>query len=338
MMDTITNEQLKRILAYSALIIFGLFIVVELRQFITPFLGAVIFYVMFKNMMNDLVQKRKWKAPLAAALVMLLSFFIIIIPVIVLSYMLYSKIVIVINDPASLLSLLDLFDKKIFEFTGVEIFTSENMTAIKTNAGKLIPSMLGQTFWIVGSIVMMYFMLYFMLIKSDRLTTEVNAILPFEIENIQMFSRELEAITLSNAIGVPLISLAQGIAAGIGYWLLGVNEPIFWGAITAFVAFIPFVGTALIWVPTSIFLITMGYNWQGIILAIYCLAVVVNIDTVARFMIQKKFANVHPIVTVFGVIVGLNLFGLPGLIFGPLMLSYFIISIKLYRKVYHTIE
>ena len=337
-MDKTNNEQLKRVLAYSGILLFGLFILFELRGFITTFLGAVIFYVIFKNLMSNLVNKRKWNPSLAASLIILISFFIILIPILTLSYLLYQKIVIVINDPQSLLGLLDMFDKKVFALTGVEIFTSENMTAIKTQAGNLIPSLLGQTFWIIGSIVMMYFVLYFMLVKSDKLSDEINTALPFNIENIQLFARELENITLSNAIGVPLIGLAQGTAAGLGYWALGLQEPVFWGAITALVAFIPFAGTAIVWLPSSIFLVASGNTWQGIVLAIYCVAVVVNIDTIARFKILKKFANVHPLITVFGVIIGMNLFGLPGLIFGPLMLSYLLISVKLYRKVYRVEE
>jgi predicted PurR-regulated permease PerM len=337
-MDKINNEQLKRVLAYAGILLFSLFILFELRGFITTFLGAVIFYVIFKNLMSNLVNKRKWNPSLAASLIILISFFIILIPILTLSYLLYSKIVIVINDPQSLISLLDMFDKKVFALTGVEIFTSENMTALKAQAGNLIPSLLGQTFWIIGSIVMMYFVLYFMLVKSDKLSDEINTALPFNIENIQLFARELENITLSNAIGVPLIGLAQGTAAGLGYWALGLQEPVFWGAITALVAFIPFAGTAIVWLPSSIFLVASGNTWQGIVLAIYCVAVVVNIDTIARFKILKKFANVHPLITVFGVIIGMNLFGLPGLIFGPLMLSYLVISVKLYREIYKVEE
>ena len=70
---------------------------------------------------------------------------------------------------------------------------------------------------------------------------------------------------------------------------------------------------------------------MGLGLAVYGGLVIINIDNIARFTLQKKFADVHPLITVFGVIVGLNLFGIPGLIFGPLMLSYFIIFIKMYR-------
>jgi len=334
MLNTKDKEQVKRIFAYAALNIFGFFILFELRAFISTFLGAIIFYVLFHGFMEKLVTKYKWKESLAAGFIILISFVIILIPVMGFSYLMYSKISVVMNDPTSLIGLINIADKKIFDLFGIHIVSSANLDSIKLGAGNLISNFVGQIFWIFGSIVIMYFILYYMLIQREKLTEEVNNYLPFNIENIKLFSHELELITLSNAIGVPLISIAQGTAAGLAYWFLGLNEPVFWGVITSLVAFIPFAGTGIVWLPASVFLIVTGNVWQGIVLAIYCVAVVVNIDTVARFKILKKFANVHPIVTVFGVILGLNLFGLPGLIFGPLMLSYLIISVKLYKKVY----
>ena len=334
MMDSINKEQLKRILAYVALNIFGLLILYELRAFISTFLGAIIFFVLFRGFMSKLVTKYKWNESLAAGLIILISFVSILIPVLVLSYLLYSKISVVINDPSSLISLVNIVDAKIFDTFGIHVVSSANIDSLKLQAGNLISGFVGRIFSILGSIVIMYFILFFMLIKRERLTEEVNNYLPFNIENIKLFARDLELITLSNTIGVPIISVLQGTAAGLGYWFLGLNDPVFWGAITALVAFIPFAGTAIVWLPSSVFLIASGNVWQGIVLAIYCVAVVVNIDTILRFKILKKFANVHPIVTVFGVIIGLNLFGLPGLIFGPLMISYFLICVKLYRKIY----
>ncbi|MBA3706212.1 MAG: AI-2E family transporter, partial [Bacteroidetes bacterium] len=80
--------------------------------------------------------------------------------------------------------------------------------------------------------------------------------------------------------------------------------------------------------------LSVGESWQGIGILIYGALVITNIDNVFRFMIQKKLADIHPLITVFGVIMGLNWFGLPGLIFGPILISYFLIMIKIYRIEY----
>jgi predicted PurR-regulated permease PerM len=166
------------------------------------------------------------------------------------------------------------------------------------------------------------------------LNKEINAYLPFELKNIKLLAGELQSQTLSNTIGVPLIALIQGTAAGIGYWIFGLADPVFWGLVTAFASIIPIAGSTLVWTPASILIIATGNFWMGLGLIAYGVLVIINIDNIARFIIQKKFADVHPLITVFGVIIGLNLFGLPGLIFGPLMLSYFFLLIKIYRNNY----
>jgi predicted PurR-regulated permease PerM len=333
-MELITIQSLKRWLALIALNVFGIFLIYLLRNFITPFLGAIIFYVLFTPFMNLLVERRKWKESLSALLIIFISFFIVLIPMLVLSYMLYAKTIEVMNDPSSLIQVLDLFNEKIKLLIGIDIFDEENINTLKTNAGNLIPSFLNGLLWTLGNIGIMYFILYYLLVQRHTVTKEVNSFLPFDDNNIKILATELKSMTLSNIIGVPAIATIQGIAAGLGYWLCGLNEPWFWAVITGFVSLIPLVGSTLIWLPAALFLIAMGNTTSGVGLIVYGAVIVTNIDNVARFIIQKRFADVHPIITVFGVLIGLNLFGLPGIIFGPLMLSYFVIFIKMYRKVY----
>jgi predicted PurR-regulated permease PerM len=81
-------------------------------------------------------------------------------------------------------------------------------------------------------------------------------------------------------------------------------------------------------------LLSTNQNWQGMGLLTYGVIVISNVDNVFRFVLQKKFANVHPLITVFGVIIGIQLFGLPGFIFGPLLISYFILGVKIYQSAY----
>jgi predicted PurR-regulated permease PerM len=328
----------KKWISLLLLIVFGLLLAFLLNGFITSFLGAIIFYTLFKPMMRSLTQKHHWKDIWAATLIMVISFVIILIPIFSLSYMLYEKISEVLNSPDSLFNALNMLDDKIQTSFGIELFTEKNIESIKENAGKLIPSFLNQFVWILGNIGIMYFILYYLLVQEQDIIKELRKILPFQEESTNTLARELEAMTLSNIIGVPAIGIIQGTAAGFGYWIFGLQEPVFWGVITAFVSLIPLVGSTLIWVPAGLFLIALGQTWPGIGMLLYGLIVIINIDNVARFIIQKRFADVHPVITVFGVIVGIDLFGLPGLVFGPLMISYFVILIRMYRKFYAPAE
>lgn len=325
----------KRTVAYLALNAFGLFIIFELSEFITPFLGALIFYVLFRPLTEYLVQKRKWKDSSAALLVILLSFIIVLVPIFVLGNMLYSKVAAIISNPAPILASVQQLSMQFHELTGRELVSAEMIGKLQTSAGQFIPSFIGKLFVVVGNIGMMYFMLYYMLVYRKRMQNEVNNYLPFNKDNIGVLATELESQTFSNSIGVPLIAIIQGTAAGLGYWMFGVQEPVFWGTITAFASVIPLAGSTLVWAPAALIIMLTEGVWMGLGLAVYGGLVIINIDNVARFMIQKKFADVHPLITVFGVIIGLQLFGLPGLIFGPLMLSYFIIFVKMYRNNYY---
>jgi predicted PurR-regulated permease PerM len=324
----------KRTIAYLALNAFGLFIVYLLSDFITSFLGALIFFVLFRRMMNYMVDKHGWRPSTSAILIILLSFIIVLVPVITLSNLLYSKIIQIVSRPETIIDPLKVLDSKMLALTGRQLFSPELILTLQQKIGQIIPSFISKLFVLLGNIGMMYFMLYYMLVQRKNMQAEVNNYLPFNHANIKLLSGELESQTLSNSIGVPLIATIQGTAAGIGSWIFGMDEPIFWAVITAFASIIPIAGSTLVWAPAAIILMATNSLWMGLGLIAYGAIVVINIDNIARFTIQKKFADVHPLITVFGVILGLNLFGIPGLIFGPLMLSYFIIFIKMYRSVY----
>ncbi|HAP00795.1 MAG TPA: hypothetical protein DCQ93_02610 [Bacteroidetes bacterium] len=95
---------------------------------------------------------------------------------------------------------------------------------------------------------------------------------------------------------------------------------------------IPVVGAGLIWIPAGLYLLSTAEPWRGIGILIYGAVVISLIDNVFRFFFAKWFADVHPVITILGVIVGLQWFGLPGLVFGPLLISYFFLLLKIYKK------
>jgi predicted PurR-regulated permease PerM len=99
---------------------------------------------------------------------------------------------------------------------------------------------------------------------------------------------------------------------------------------TGIFAFFPFVGIMIVWVPLVIYLYSINENFTATGLAIYSTFITGNVDYLARFGLLKKIGNIHPMITVLGVIVGLKLFGFMGLIFGPLLISYFVVLIKIY--------
>jgi predicted PurR-regulated permease PerM len=134
----------------------------------------------------------------------------------------------------------------------------------------------------------------------------------------------------ANALGIPVICIIQGCFAALGYWIFGVESWGMWGFLTGLFAFFPLVGTMIIWVPLVLMMYSEGTNWQALGLLLYSVLVTGNVDYIARLGLMKKMGNVHPLITVFGVIVGLKLFGFIGLVFGPLLISYLVVLLKIY--------
>jgi predicted PurR-regulated permease PerM len=138
----------------------------------------------------------------------------------------------------------------------------------------------------------------------------------------------------ANAIGIPLVALFQGFIALIGFWIFGVPNPWFWFVITAVGSVLPFVGTAIGVVPVCIILFAEGSTVAGIGMLIYGFVVVGSSDNLIRLFVLKKMADEHPLITLIGVIIGVPLFGFIGLIFGPLLISLFLLVVKIYKEEY----
>jgi predicted PurR-regulated permease PerM len=336
-MSLLESDKLKQFLALSIIIALMLFLFFTLIGFVPSFLGAIIFYIICTPAMNFLISKKKMKKAVAALLIIISSIFIILIPIFLCTYFLIRKISFWFTQSDSFYLQLQQANEYIQSNTGIDFFSSQNIIKMQETIANVIPNMLSQSASILGDIGIMYFILYYLLYNETDLEKSLTKYLPFHKKNATLFSRELIAQTYSNVIGAPLLAVIQALAAILGFWIFGLPDFFFWGIMCGFLSFIPFIGSAMVWLPAGILLIANQQHWQGIALLIYGALVITNIDNVFRFVLQKKFADVHPIITVFGVIVGISWFGLPGLIFGPLLISYLLIMIRIYKADYMNI-
>ena len=169
-----------------------------------------------------------------------------------------------------------------------------------------------------------------MLVNGRQVERYLQKIIPLERGNVDKLASETKTLIRANALGIPIICLIQGIAATIGYWIFGVDDWQLWGFVTGVFAYFPLVGTMIVWVPLAVYQFSMGDNLMATGLTIYSVVVTGNVDYITRLSLMKKMGNVHPMITVLGVRVGLGLFGFVGLIFGPLLVSYFLVLVKIY--------
>jgi predicted PurR-regulated permease PerM len=304
----------------------------ELSAFIPAFLGAYTLYVLLRKWMFMLQGKYKWNKNLAAALLMLSSFVVILLPCFLVVNMMASKIAFAVQHSSEVLASIEKFVHKYEQQYKIGILTEENIGKLSNWGQETLPKILGATFDTLTSIIMMYFILYFMLVDGRKMESNFYEWVPLKDENTLLLRRDLNSLVYSNAIGIPLIAIAQGVVGLIGYLALGVNEPFFWFVITCITAMLPVVGAAIAYIPISLMLFADGSTGKGVIMLIYGLGIIGTVDNVFRFWLQKKIGDVHPLITGFGVIIGVSLFGFIGLIFGPILIAVFLVLIKIYAN------
>lgn len=330
-MSHINNDLLRQITFIIILLLLGILLFYELYGFFTGFLGATTLYILLRPMNHYLVDRKKWKKSMAAAALMILSFLIFLVPAGLLVNLLYVKISYALAHTHELTALINQLALKIEHHFHIKIFTPENLQKIQATLAGILQGLLGATVNTITVVAIMYFILYFMLTGSRQMEDWLYDYIPLKEENVKRLAIEVKNMVLSNAIGIPLLALIQALFLLPALLLSQAPQPVFWTVIAGFLAMLPVIGATAIWLPMSIYLFSQGLHWQGLGLLAYGFLVVMNIDNIFRLVLQKKFADVHPLVTMFGVIIGVQLFGFIGLVFGPLLISLFLLLLNMYN-------
>ena len=334
--QVIDQNRIRQIFFILIILMLGILLFRQLQSFLPAVLGAITLYVLLRRWMFYLTEKKKWRKGWTAVLLMFFSFIVILLPVGLLVNMLSSKVSYAVQHSDELVQALKKVVANIETQFDVTLASEQNINKLGNTIAQSLPKILGATFNTLSTIFFMYFILYFMLVNGRKMEDTFYEYIPLRDENVNKISKEVSTMVVSNAIGIPLVAFAQGVVGLIGYLIIGVKEPFFWFGVTCIAGMIPVIGAALAYIPLAIIFFANGQNWQGIAMAIYGFGVIGTVDNVLRFSLLKKLGNVHPLTTVFGVIIGLNLFGFIGLIFGPLLISLFMVLLKIYSSEFIT--
>ncbi len=182
---------------------------------------------------------------------------------------------------------------------------------------------------IFSSIIMLYVMFYF-LIMGDVLLQKILFFLPLDDLNEQRLLHRFTSVTRATIKGTLIIGIMQGSICGVAFAIAGIEGPVFWGSLMAVMSIIPAFGTAIIWFPALVILALAG-NFTGVIvLAILCGAVAGNMDNIVRPRLVGKDTEMHDLFVLFGTLGGLSMFGLLGIIIGPIVAALFITIWEIY--------
>lgn len=312
----------------------GFIILYYSLPFLSGVLGAFTLYLLTRKYMFGMTEKRKFNKSLAATILLIGVILCILIPTFLIMWLLVNRIQSFDLNPESLINTLRDLILKIEERTGYNLLSSDNLSAATTYLTKGAQMILGEVSSFIINCIVLLFVLYFMLLGGRSMENYIYDILPFKESNKQKVINETHVIVRSNAIGIPLLAIIQGAIAAIGYLIFGTPSPILFGLVTCFATIIPLLGTALVWFPLALYLYLSGDVGHAVGLVIYSLVVISNVDNLIRFLLQKKLADTHPLITIFGVVIGLTLFGFWGVIFGPLLISLFLLCFDLIKRDY----
>ncbi|MEK6826846.1 MAG: AI-2E family transporter [Nanoarchaeota archaeon] len=177
------------------------------------------------------------------------------------------------------------------------------------------------------------FFITFYLFKDGRgLLFSIKEALPLKRKYKNEIADKFNDTIYATIYGVVLTAIVQGIVGGIGLWIFNVSSPILWTLVMIILSMLPFIGAAFVWLPAAIIKLATGDAVNGVGLLLYGLLIVSTIDNIIRPKIIGSRSKVHPALILIGVLGGIKLFGIVGIIIGPLILSILTVFFEIYTS------
>lgn len=328
------KEQYRKYSLITIILGLGLLLFLKMTLFMGGILGACTIYIMVRDQMLYLTQKKKIRKSVTAIILLIEAILCFLVPLSLAVWLLISKLQTVNVDTATFVDTITNLADWIRRKTEYDLLSKENISSIASILPGIGQFLMGGISSFAVNLFVLVFVLYFMLIGGTKMEQYIYELLPFSDSNKKHVMNEINMIVRANAIGIPLLAIIQGAIATLGYYLFDAPSALLFGFLTCFATVIPIVGTTLVWFPLAAYMAISGDWPHAIGLLLYCGLIVTNIDNLIRFILQKKMADTHPLITIFGVVIGLSLFGFMGVIFGPLLISIFILCVNIFKEQY----
>lgn len=317
--------------AAAIILVLGSAIALALLPFLSGLLGAAVLYVLSAEGHARLA--RITRPGIAALVTLLLAVVVIALP-------LAWVIAIVIDQAPQTLRTVQ--ESDVFaRLAALRVGHLELGAEVAKASGTVVRWLSTQALALVGSaatasvnVVIAFFGLYYLLNSASSLWQQFRDYIPFSAATAEALREHFFRVTRATLIGTLLTALAQGTVVGLGFLLVGLPNPLFWGTMTAFVSVLPVLGSGLVWIPAMLILLLQGRPGAAVVMLIAGWVVASNVDNVIRPLVYRRVSNIHPMITLVGAFAGIKYFGLPGLLLGPLAIAYFFELLRFYRLEY----
>ncbi len=304
---------------------------------IKPFLGvvawAIVLVIVFYPVHTRLARRIR-RPGLRALLSCLLVVLIIVIPLIVLTTLLAqelaqvipnlpSQVSLLLNSPTSPLARISGWLSTRF---GIDTISSKAFVLdhLKQSSDWLLGSSFNLLGNIAGGIVRAFFVLftmYYLFKDGDKIVDKLPAALPLGRKQSEAIILRTKEVVSASVYGVVAIAAIQGFLGGIAFWILGIPSPLLWAVLMGFVCMIPLAGSFLVWLPLAIYLMITGHWTKAIILVGWGALVISTVDNLLRPKLVGGQTKLHELLVFFAVLGGISVFGLLGIVLGPVVLA-----------------
>ena len=322
-----TNHQRAALLV----LLLGVALVIALTPYATGLLGIPVLYAVFAPLHDWLGMRMRPR--LAASLVVTLALFLIVVPGVSFAGLIVGQAQEiaggVIRNP--LLGRL-----RELRLGGIDLGPrlADLGTTVVAWIGSSAFGLVGTATRLALNLTISLFGLFYLLLQPHETWEAVSPYIPFSAKNTEKLRQRFRDVTTATIVGTGLTAAVQGSLVGLGFWLTGLPNAVFWGVVTMVFAILPVVGSGLVWGPGALALMIGNHVLAGMLLALGGVVIVGNVDYVIRPRVFSRWANIHPLVTLIGALAGVPYFGILGLLIGPLALSYFFELIKMYGEEY----
>jgi predicted PurR-regulated permease PerM len=173
-------------------------------------------------------------------------------------------------------------------------------------------------------LMVMLYLAFFLIRDGEAIEKRVGAAIPLQADHLQLLVDRFIVVVRATIKGSIVVAILQGLIGGVVLWALGIEAALLWGVLMGAASLLPAVGTGLVWVPMALYLFLSGSIWQGVVLVFCGLFVIGMVDNVVRPVLVGRETRIPDYVVLITTLGGLQLFGLHGIVIGPVIAAMFI--------------
>ena len=331
----LTQKNLERIGVLILIAILAILVFILIKPIVLSIIGGMVlayaFFPVYRLVLKHVKEKNT-----SAALVSIFLLLLLIVP----AYFIVPLIISEVFDFFQYSQTITIGDfiKKLFPGAADAFIAqiSNSFTSITSEISSgILHSLVGlflEIPKILFNLAIIAFVFFFSLRDHEKLISFVSSLSPLNKLQEQKLVQQFKNITNSIVYGQIVIGLVQGIAAGLGFFVFGVPRALLLTILATILSIVPLLGPLFIWIPAGIYLLLTGDTLPAVLFLIYNVLVVSNIDNLLRLYLVTRRTQLSQVIVLIGMIGGLFIFGILGLILGPLILAYFIVFLDAYRQ------